>query len=323
MNTFAKIPLMLALALAPALAWSQSAADYPNRTVKILVPNPPGGPVDAIARVTASFLEGRFKQPFIVENRPGASSQLATDAVVKAAPDGYSLLVTSTSLVIEQATNKEWPFRFDRDVTPISILSSTGYAFSVSNKTPAANLRELVAYSKANPGKLNEAMPGGFNADNAILRHTLGMGPVEFVMYAGAAPAVTAMIAGEVDFSGVVVLPVMQLEKAGKLRIFAYTGKQRHPLIPHVPTVNEAGVGQTDFETGFWIAAVGPAGMSSDLVTKLNSATADMARSQEITAKVASMGLVLESPGPAQSRARMATLFKQYQDALAAGVRMR
>lgn len=323
MRALSHLTLLLALALPAGAAVSQSSADYPNKPVKLVIPNPPGGPVDAVSRVVASYMEGRFKQPVVVENRPGASGQVATDAVVKAAPDGYTLLVIATNVVTEQVVNKEWPFRYERDLTPISILAGTGLAIVVSNKTPAANLRELVAYSKANPGKLNEGMPGGFNADIAIMRHTLNMGSVEFILYGGATPMVTALIAGDVDFGGLVVLPVFQLEKAGKLRIFAYTGKQRHPMIPHVPTVNEAGVGLTDYEAGFWIAMLGPAGMSSDLVNKLSALSADMAKAPEVTSKVSSLGLVFEGAGIAPSRARMAALAKQYQAALAAGIRMK
>ena len=323
MKTIANLSLFVALALPMGAALPQSAADYPNKPVKLIVPNPPGGPVDAVSRVVASYMEGRFKQPVVVENRPGASGQVAADAVVKAAPDGYTLLVSANNVVTEQVVNKEWPFRYERDLTPISILSGTGIAIVVSNKTPAANLRELVAYSKANPGKLNEGMPGGFNADIAIMRQTLGMGGVEFILYGGAAPMVTALISGDVDFGGLVVLPVLQLEKAGKLRIFAYTGKQRHPMIPHIPTVSEAGVGLTDYEAGFWIAMLGPAGMSSELVNKLSAMAADMARVPEVTSKVSSLGLVYDGAGIAPSRARMAALAKQYQDAVAAGIRMK
>ncbi len=323
MNLVAKLSLLLAFALPAGAVFSQSAADYPNRTVKLIVAYPPGGPVDAIARALGSSLEARFKQPFIVENRPGASSQLATGAVVKSPPDGYTLLVGALQVVLEQVMNKEWPYPMEKDLTSISTLASTGVAITVSNKAPAANLRELIAYSRANPGKLNEGVPGGVNPDLAIVERALGVSSVEYIMFAGAAPAVAAIASGDIDYTGVAVLPVMQLEKAGKLRIFAYTGKQRHPLIPHVPTLKEAVGGNTDFDAILWMALFGPAGMAPDLVNKLNAAATEAMKTPEVAAKVSAMGLLPETSTPAQAQAQLLDLLKRYHAAAAAGIKLR
>ena len=323
MKRFIAYALLAALA-APVSALAQSAADYPNKTVRIIIPNAPGGPTDAIGRVAAAYLEGRFKQPFVVENRPGASGQVAYDALLKAPGDGYTVAISAQQFIIEQATNKDWPFRYERDLTLISRLASTGYVVVASSKNPSVNLREFVAYSKANPGKLNEGMPGGFNADFAIFRRALGMGPVEFVLFGGMAPAIQAIVSGDVDFTGVVVLPsLVEFEKQGRVKLLAYTGKQRHPLIPHVPTANEANVGLNDYELTFWVAMIAPSSTPPDVVSRLSAAVSGMAGAPEVTSKIKSLGLDAEMLSPADSRARIAAQYRQYQDAVAAGQRMR
>ena len=323
MRIFAKILLVSALAM-PAAVLAQSAADYPSKAVKVIVPNAPGGPTDAIARVVAAFLEGRFKQPFIVENRPGASGQVAYDALLRAPGDGYTISVSAPQFINEQATNKDWPFRLERDFTLISRLASTGYVMVVSAKNPSNNLRELVAYSKANPGKMNEGMPGGFNADIALFRRALGMGTVEFVMFGGMAPAIQAIVSGDVDFTGVVVLPsLVEFEKQGRVKLHVYTGKQRHPLIPHVPTTNEANVGLSDYELTFWLALMAPASVPAEVVNRLSSAATAMLNAPEVTGKIRSLGLDPDMLSPAETRSRAAALMKQFQDAVAAGHRMR
>lgn len=258
----------------------------------------------------------------MVENRPGASSQIGTDALVKSAPDGYTLSMSAHSFVVEQAGNKAWPFRFERDMTLISVMTGAGFVLTLSNNTPVANLRELIAYSKANPGKLNEGLPGGINPDWQILKHTLGMGELTTILYQGAQPAITAALAGDVNVVSIVPQIAAPLEKAGKLKVIAYTGMQRHPLMPHVPTVNEAGVGQRDHESGLWMILSAPGGLSSEIANKLYAATNEMLKQPDVAAKVAALGQQTMSLNPAQSRERMVALLKTYQDAIAAGVKM-
>ena len=134
MKTITRTLLAATLVACAPLALAQGAADYPSRTVRVLVPNSPGGPVDTVGRLTAAFLESRFKQPFVVENRQGANSRIATEAMVKSAPDGYTLLVSPPQLyVFEQMTNKEWPFRYERDYTVVSWIAGAGYAIVAAN----------------------------------------------------------------------------------------------------------------------------------------------------------------------------------------------
>jgi len=314
---------MLLSMLAATVALAQSGADYPARPVRIIVAFAPGGQTDTMARLTAAFMEKRFKQSFFVENRPGGQTLIGTDAVAKAAPDGYTLLVTASNIAGEQVVNKDWPLRWERDLTMISIFAGSGYALVVSNKLPVNNLKELVAYSKANPGKLNQAEAGSISPDMAILRYKLGMGPVESVLYKGGPLSVQAIAAGEVEMYGASVIDVAQLEKAGKLKILLYTERDRHPLAPHVPTPREVGMGLDDFEAGFWFALMGPAMLPADINTKLNAAARDLAKSPEFIDKVTSSGAQVYQLSTAESTAKAQAMVKRYQEAMAAGIKLR
>lgn len=314
--------LAVAVGLMAVAAAAQSPAAFPNKTVRIVVPNTPGGPVDAIARVTAAFLEPRFKQSFIVENRPGANGQIATEQVVRSAGDPHTLIVDSPKFLMNEGALPTWPFRLDRDLTPITVIAGTGYAIVAANKTPYNTLKELVAYSRANPGKVNEAQAGTFNLDMAILRRDLGMGAVEPIIYPGAAPIITALVAGDVDTSGLVVQAATAWEKAKKVKILAQTGLTRHPQLPHIPTVSESDVGLRNHETAYWVALIGPANIPAEVVSALYNAMAELPKSAEAAAKVTALGQVFFMLPPAESRTRMRTELKRYQDAAASGMRV-
>ncbi len=320
MKTITRTLLAATLVACAPLALAQGAADYPSRTVRVLVPNSPGGPVDTVGRLTAAFLESRFKQPFVVENRQGANSRIATEAMVKSAPDGYTLLVSPPQLyVFEQMTNKEWPFRYERDYTVVSWIAGAGYAIVAANNFAPNNMRELVAWTRANPGKANEGQPAGFNVDFAILRHQMKMGEVTLIRYGGAVPAMQAVMSGDVQYVGTTVLTAMPLEKAGKLKIIAYTGRTRHPLIPQVPTVVESG---TDHESGLVITLLAPAGMPADLTNKISAAVSEMTKNADVVAKLNAIGQLPHGLNPAQSLTSLNALAKTYSDAIASGVKM-
>jgi len=319
---FAKWLLVASASLIYLPSWSQKPPAFPNKTVKVQVPNAPGGPVDAMARILAAHFEARFKQTFIVENRPGANGQIATEVVVRSSGDPHTLIVDSPKFLMNEGGVSTWPFRLERDVTPISIISGTGYAIIASTKAPFNTLKELVAYSRANPGKVNEAQAGTFNLDMAILRRELNMGAIEPIIYPGAAPALQALVAGDVDTSALVVQAAVPWEKSGKVKILAQTGLTRHPLSPNIPTINEADVGLRDTEMAFWLALIGPGNIPSEAVTALYSALTDLPKSPEAAGKIAGMGQVLYLMTPVDSVNRMRRELKRYQDAAAAGLRM-
>ena len=314
---FVSTCVLLSLSATPAL--SQPAADYPNRPVRLVAPIGPANPLDTMARLIGTFMQQRFKQPFVVENRPGAGGQIGTEAVVRAPNDGYTLLVSSSGLASEQVLNKEWPFRIDRDLTPVSVFAGGSSVFVVTSKVPVNNLRELVAYSKANPGKLNLAEIGGtISPTAAILRHLTGMGPMEPILYKTF--PVPQIIAGEMDVLVSSVGQILPLANDGRVKLLAYMGKERHPKIPQVPTVNEAGVGVTGFDASFWYVLAGPAGMPQDIVNRLGTAMSDLLKTTDFREKADALGLVIFSLDQAQMRERIQTTVKLYQNAVDAGV---
>ena len=315
-----KLLAALLFAGLPAAALAQSASSYPSRPVRLIVPLAPGGAVDALARMIGAYMESRFKQPFLVENRPGALTQIGTEAVVKAAPDGQTLLVTSTPVASEQVLTKAWPFRVERDLTMISMFAGGGNAMITASSVPVSNLREFAAYAKANPGKLNLANGGGTAVGTLLLLNRLGIPPLFEVMYKGGPASVQSVVTGDTHLFGAAVQDVVELAKAGKVRILAYTERERHPLLPSVPTVRESGVGLNDWDTNFWFALLGPAGLPPDITDKLNAAMLDMLKTPEATGRLAGFGLRPYLSDAADSRGRIRAYIRDLDGAVAAGI---
>jgi len=324
MKLLHKVLAAAAMAAAASLVTSAAQAQaYPNKPVRVIVPFAPGGATDTLSRLAAAAMEKSFGQSYVVENRPGGNTLIGTDYVAKAAPDGYTLLVQSNSVAGEEATNKDWNIRFERDLTPISLFAGSGYALIVSNNIPVKSFAELVSYSKANPGKLNQAQAGAIAPELEILKYKLKMGAMESVLYKGGPLSVQSIVAGDCQFYGAAVLDVVQLSKDGRLKVVAYTGRERHPLLPDVPVIAETGVGLNDYEAGFWFVLLGPAKLPQDVVNKLASASADMVKTPEFVAKLNAFGMTGFTMGPQQAHDRIARHIKDIQEAAAAGLKVR
>lgn len=321
-NSLAGAALATAAAF-PVAALAQSAADYPSRAVRIIVPFAPSGATDTMARLAGTSMTARFKQPFVIENRPGGNTLIGLEATAKSPPDGYTLTVTSSNVANEQVVNKEWPLRVERDLATISVFAGGGFAVTVSSATGVKSLRELIEYVKANPGKVNQAEAGSISKDMAILKQRIGLPPVESIIYKGGPLSVQAILSGEVQIYGAAVLDVATLHKAGKLRVIAYTERERHPLIPDVPTVAESNVGVDDFEAGFFFTLMGPAGIPADILSKLSNATIGMVKEPEFVAKTSQFGMRVYSMGIPESRNRIASVIKTAEAAQAAGIKLR
>ena len=312
-----------ALAASVAVPATSFAQAYPARVVKIIVPFAPGGTTDTMSRLSGQSLTKTFNQSFIVENRPGGATLIGTDAVAKSAPDGYTLGVQANSLATEQVLNKDWTVRVDRDVSVISTFAGAGYAVSVSNETGVKNLKELVAYIKANPGKVNHGQAGSISPEIAMLKQRLGIPPIEDIVYKGGALATQALAANEVQLYAASTIDVAPLHKAGKLRVIAYTEKDRDALLPDVPTVAESGVGLNDFDAGYWFAMFSPANVPADITNKLNAAMLAMTKEPEFMAKAATFGMRVYSLNVAESRARVLASIKLIEQAQATGIKLR
>ena len=264
MSRTALFLVMLVFAALPAGAQSQ----WPQKPIKVVVPFPPGGVTDSIARITADWLTQRLGQPVIAENRPGASGAIAADAVARAEPDGYTLLSAATpQLAIVPHVQK---INYDpiKDFAPVSIVGTNPFALGCNQRIPAASLKELVDYARARPGELSYASPGSGSVGHlsmALFLARAGL-KMEAVLYKGGGPAIADVIAGHVPcYFGNLneIIP----HAGSKLNVFAVSGEKRAPQLPQVPTVAEQGY--PGFRTVTWNGYVAPAATPKDIVERI------------------------------------------------------
>jgi tripartite-type tricarboxylate transporter receptor subunit TctC len=265
----------LLLAAMAISALSARAQTYPSHAVKVVVPTSPGGATDAFARAISARLSAAWGQAVIVENRAGANQILGADFVSKSAPDGYTLLVSdASSFVINPHLYRNLPYDGVNGFTPITVLVRFPWVIAVHTSVPANTFQELVAYAKANPGKLSYGSFGlGSSAHISVdyLKNLLSIDIVH-VPYKGAGPAVTDLLSGRIQMMMVTPLLVEPHARSGKLRLVAAATAQRIPGLPDLPTVAESGV--PGYEAGTWFALVGPAGMPREVVAKVYADTA-------------------------------------------------
>jgi tripartite-type tricarboxylate transporter receptor subunit TctC len=264
MNRIALLLVMLVFAALPVGAQSQ----WPQKPIKVVVPFPPGGVTDSIARITADWLTQRLGQTVIAENRPGASGAIAADAVARAEPDGYTLLSAATpQLAIVPHVQK---INYDpiKDFAPISIIGTNPFALGCNQRIPAASLKELVDYARARPGELSYASPGSGSVGHLTMALFLARAglKMEAVLYKGGGPAIADVIAGHVPcYFGNLneIIP----HAGNKLNVFAVSGEKRAPQLPQVPTVAEQGY--PGFRTVTWNGYVAPAATPKDIVERI------------------------------------------------------
>ena len=279
---------LLALLLGVSV-FSATAQTYPARSVRMLVGFPPGGGTDIMARVLAPQLQQQLGQPFVVENRPGATTNIASDLAAKAAPDGYTLLFTTSALAINMSLYNNLPFDALRDFTPISVFAESPNLL-VAHTSAGANVKELVDQAKAKPGAMNYSSAGAGTSQHMageLFKVRTGSS-ITHVPYKGTAASLTAVIAGEVHFSFANVPAIIGHVRNNRLRALAVAGPKRSDLMPDVPTMQEAGV--SGVEVPVWYALLGPANLPRDVVKTLNDATVRAARSPELRQKLADQG---------------------------------
>jgi tripartite-type tricarboxylate transporter receptor subunit TctC len=266
------LPYLVALFLAVFLGFAQpvAAQTWPSRAVHIVVPFPPGGSADAMARQIAAHLSEVLKSPFVVDNRSGAGGAIGADSVAKAEPDGYTLLFGSNSpLVSAKYINPKLPYDPLKDFTPVVLVAQAPLAVIVNANVPANNLQALIEMARAKPGQLSYATPGPATTGHIggeWLNKLTGVNLVH-VPYRGSAPATIDLVAGQVPIAVDSLVTNMPHIRAGKLRVLAVAARERVPDLPQVPTAREQGV---DLEITLWFAIVAPAGTPRDIVTRLN-----------------------------------------------------
>ncbi|NUO89182.1 MAG: tripartite tricarboxylate transporter substrate binding protein [Cupriavidus sp.] len=288
-------------ALAMCMSGAARAADnWPQKPITLIVPWAAGGSTDILARVLSEHLTRSLGQPVIVDNKPGASGNIGSAMVARARPDGYTLLVGSMSThAMNPALMPNMPFRGVEDFTPLGLLAYVTNTMVVHPSVPAHNVRELIAYAKANPGKLAYASagPGSTNHLSAVLFEKMAGVQMLHVPYKGGAPAVVDTVAGQTQLLFSAGTQTLSHVKSGKLRLLAVTESKRSPLLPNVPTVAETVPG---YELAVWYGAFGPKGMPADLTARLNREINAVMSLPEVKARMNAIGVETATSTPQQ-----------------------
>jgi tripartite-type tricarboxylate transporter receptor subunit TctC len=288
---------MAALALCGAMtatAMAQGdASHYPNAPIKLVVPFAPGGFTDVVARMLAEKLTPELGQAVVVENRMGAGSTIGTDFVAKSAPDGYTLVLISTTHVIGPWLYKKLPYDAIKSFAPITKLVDSPYVLVVNPKVPVKSVGELIALAKSEPGKLDYASSGNGSSQHlaAALFATMAGIKITHVPYRGSGQALNDIIGGQVSMGFLGVTAALPQIAAGRLRALAVTTRQRSPDLPNVPTLDEAGI--KGYEANIWLGLLAPAGTPKPVLDKLHDATAKVMQGPEAAKALATAGLTL------------------------------
>jgi tripartite-type tricarboxylate transporter receptor subunit TctC len=279
---------------------AMAETEYPTRTIKIVVPLPPGPVADVVPRVIAEKLSAKWGQPVIVENRPGAALNLGAEAVAKAVPDGYTLLATPPGpLVVSQHLFSRLAFD-PAAFAPVSVMVQVPAVLIVNPKVPAATLAELITYAKANPGKLSYGSPGTGNTPQLAMERLMAAAGIKFlhVPYQGLAPALRDLLGGHVDVMIDNLGNVMEHIKDGRVKLIAATGEARIPQFPDVPTLAETLPGVTH---GDWFALAAPPKTPPQIAEKLSKGIAEVLRLPDLAKRMSELYVtpVGSSPGEA------------------------
>jgi tripartite-type tricarboxylate transporter receptor subunit TctC len=275
-----------ALPAASRFAWAQT---YPARPVRIIVPFAPGGSTDISARLIGQWLSERLGQQFVIENRPGAGSNIGTEMVVNAPPDGYTLLLVGASSAINMTLYEKLSFNFLRDITPIAGIISIPFAMVVSPSFPTKAVSEFIAYAKANPGRVNFASGGNGTAGHLSGELFKVMAAVNMVHvpYRGEAPALTDMLGGQVQVMFATIPASIEHIRGGKLRALAVTTAPRSELLPEISAMGEILPG---YEASGWQGVGAPKNTPTEIITKLNSEINAAFADPKIKARLADLG---------------------------------
>ena len=284
----------------PVFARTARAQAYPTRPVRIIVGFAPGGAADITARLIAQWLTDQLGQQFIVENRPGAGTNIGTEAVVNAAPDGYTLLLVSVANTVNATLYEKLNFDFLHDIVPVAGLVRGPLVMDLALSVPAKTVPEFIAYARANPGKINMASAGNGTPSHMageLFKLSTGLDLVH-VPYRGAAPALTDVLAGQVQLLFDNLPTSLEHIRAGKVRALAVTTAERSPAVPDLPTVAEFVPG---YEVSSWFGVGAPRGTPAGVIDKLNSTINDGLADPRLQARIAEMASVPMRLSPAQS----------------------
>ena len=299
--------IVAALAFAPAFA-----QQFPSKPVRIVSPFAPGGGNDVISRAIAAKLTETLKQQVIVENRAGANGIVGTEVAARAAPDGHTIVLIPSGHTVNASLYKKLPYDSIRDFSPITLVGSSPLLLVVHPTLPAKSVKELVAFARARPGELTYSSAGIGSSGHlaGALFETLTGTKMVHVPYRGNALALSDLIGGQVFLTFATTASVMGHVKAGRLRALASTGAKRASTLPNLPTVVESGV--PGFETGLWYAFVGPAGIPSDIVQRLNAQITAAINAPEVRGRLTASGVDPQPTTPEELGHLMASEVKRW-----------
>ena len=293
-----KLLTLLCLGL---MSGSIAAADaFPEKTVRIIVPYTPGGFNDTLARVVGDRLSKTWNQPVVVENKPGGNTTVGNNIVAKAAPDGYTILITPLPFsALPGLYGPQLPYDALKDFSPLVLAANTQNVLAVRNELPVTSVRELLDYARKNPGKLNYGSTGSGSSNHLSMELLMRMTDTRMthIPYKGSAPATMAMLGGEIDALFDNIPNVLPQLKAGKMRAIAVTGLQRSVLFPSVPTVAEAGV--PGYEVNVWFGMQLPAGTPKALVDRMNADITRILKDPEVVKRFRDQGVEVIADSPA------------------------
>jgi tripartite-type tricarboxylate transporter receptor subunit TctC len=303
----------VAIALLTLIHNGAGAADeYPTRTITIIVPLPPGGGTDILARLLASHLEQKWKRPVVVDNRPGGGSVMGSVAVVRAEPDGHTLLFTASSLTAMKATLKTPPFDVEKSFEPISLVHNSPFVAGINANLPVQTMEEFLRYAKANPGKINYGTVSiGAALVSELFKKKAGVEIVQ-IPFRGSAPMVAALAQGEIQFGLDAMITLNPLIESRRVRAIAVSSAQRWPALPNLPTIAEAGV--PGFEATFWFGLLAPARTPADVVNKLAEQVHEFVRRPETASRMQTLGYNPLGGSPDEFRTMIQREVKQWND---------
>ena len=265
---------------------------FPARPIRFLVPVPAGSTTDIVTRIVAQKMADAFGQQVVVDNRPGGVMTIATDLVAKAPPDGYTIATLLTPTAVNPYVLKNLPYNSERDLQPVSQMVAVPGVMTMNPGVPANNLKEVIALAKAKPGSLNYGSPGQLTSGHLsmeLLKLNMGLN-IQHIPYKGGAPAITDMIAGQIQFLISGPPGVLAHINAGRLKAIATTSAKRSPGLPNVPTFMEAGV--PNFDTSEWYGVFAPAGLPRPVLNKLASELARIVKMPDVAEKLSAQGAI-------------------------------
>jgi tripartite-type tricarboxylate transporter receptor subunit TctC len=317
MNRFATLLLGACASVFAAVAASPAVAQkFPDRPIRFIVPFPPGGGNDILARVMAPRMAEFLGQPVVIDNRPGAGGNIGTEMAAKAAPDGHTIVIASNQVTMNPWLYTKLPFDIEKDFAPVALAASVPMVLVVNPAVAAQNVREFIALAKSAPGRFNYSTPGNGTPQHIafeVFNHAAGVG-VTHVAYKGTGPAIADLLGGQVQAAFGTMASVEQLIKAGKLRPLAVATPKRSQAMPAVPTVDESGL--AGYDVSLWYSILAPAGTPRDVVARLSGDIAKALAVPETRERLTGQGFEVSYLNPEQMNELMKRDLARWQKSL-------